>query len=428
MTTDETQSPAVGARPRANRAGAPGRAGRRLRAAPLGALLLLAAVAAGFHTLAAARSSTHSDSERGEGTESLVVRVFEAQPSESYGVTRQYTGRITPRRRSAIGFELGGRVAELTADDGDRVDAGAVLARLDTARLEARRAELVADRRQAESRATLARLDVRRLTDAVERGAANATELEDAREELAARRAAVDAALRRIGSIEVDLDKSSLRSPFDAMVARRRVDEGSVVDAGTPIFVLLERAAPEARVSVPPAVAAGVERGSTPDVIAGGRRFGATLANTVPLVDEPTRTVELVLELDARLGDPGTPEAGELVTLAVGREIQRHGFWLPMSALTESVRGMWACAVAEPRAQSDPGNAANADRAEHAGTHTLARRRLEVLHTESDRVYVSGGLTAGELVVAEGLHRVSAGQSVRIRRDAEAHEAGGTDR
>jgi hypothetical protein len=44
----------------------------------------------------------------------------------------------------------------------------------------------------------------------------------------------------------------------------------------------------------------------------------------------------------------------------------------------------------------------------------VARRDLEVLHTESDRVLVRGTLQAGEQVITGGTHRVVPGQVVRL--------------
>jgi multidrug efflux pump subunit AcrA (membrane-fusion protein) len=41
-------------------------------------------------------------------------------------------------------------------------------------------------------------------------------------------------------------------------------------------------------------------------------------------------------------------------------------------------------------------------------------RTVEVIHQQSERVYVQGTLLDGDLVVADGTHRVVAGQGVRL--------------
>lgn len=88
---------------------------------------------------------------------------------------------------------------------------------------------------------------------------------------------------------------------------------------------------------------------------------------------------------------------GDLAEVALARTVAAGGFWLPATALAESVRGLWSCFVAEPDGE---------------GRHRIARRDVEVLHTETDRVYVRGTLEDGEQVVTSGVHRLVPGQRV----------------
>ncbi|MEM7203934.1 MAG: biotin/lipoyl-binding protein, partial [Planctomycetota bacterium] len=64
---------------------------------------------------------------------------------------RTHVGRVEAARVSRIGSELGGAVLEMLVDEGDRVTPGQPLARFDTARLRARRAELDAERLRQEA-------------------------------------------------------------------------------------------------------------------------------------------------------------------------------------------------------------------------------------------------------------------------------------
>ena len=67
-------------------------------------------------------------------------------------------------------------------------------------------------------------------------------------------------------------------------------------------------------------------------------------------------------------------------------------------------RGLWSAYVvtlpASPSAQG-------------AGSR-VARRDVEVLHTEGDRVLVRGMLQPGDRVIASGTHRIVPGQVVRV--------------
>ncbi len=49
-----------------------------------------------------------------------------------------------------------------------------------------------------------------------------------------------------------------------------------------------------------------------------------------------------------------------------------------------------------------------------AGILRVERRDVEILYTRAERVYVRGVLAAGERVVADGVHRIVPGQTVRV--------------
>jgi hypothetical protein len=90
---------------------------------------------------------------------------------------------------------------------------------------------------------------------------------------------------------------------------------------------------------------------------------------------------------------------GDLVDVLIPREIAEAGFWLPRSALTESVRGLWATYALEPTDTAD--------------VYLVARRQLEILHQSGDRLFVRGAVQDGEQIVQGGLHRIVPGQRVR---------------
>ncbi|MEO1103924.1 MAG: biotin/lipoyl-binding protein, partial [Pseudomonadota bacterium] len=94
----------------------------------------------------------------------LTVRVATLTYAESYEVERRFSGQVEPAQESVLGFELAGTVATLLVDEGDRVEKGAPLARLDTRLLEAERTQLAANRTAIEAQAELARRTTERQT------------------------------------------------------------------------------------------------------------------------------------------------------------------------------------------------------------------------------------------------------------------------
>ncbi len=337
----------------------------------------------------------------GEGVAPLVVSTIAAQHQPGYGVSREFVGVVEARRESRVGFELGGLVTELHFDDGDFIEARQVIARLDTALLQSRKRELIAESDQARAAKELAELTRNRVGDALKLNAVSSQDWDEADKNYSAQSAALARAESAIQSIDVRLEKAVLRAPFDAWVAERFLDEGQVVEAGSPILHLLESVEPEVRIGVAGGAVDVIQAGQKHELRVRDRYVPATVKAVLPVRGNGSRSVEVIFTLHTQFDGI---RRGDLATLEIERSKPEPGFWLPMTALTESSRGLWACYIAEPVAPQDRLG---------SETHRLRRRELEVVHQEVDRVFVRGTLSDGELVVSEGLHRLVPDQRVR---------------
>ena len=330
----------------------------------------------------------------------LVVTTQPVQEQTSYLVRRSFVGRIEARRSTDTGFELGGAVLSIFVDEGDSVAKGQLLARVDTLRLGAKRAELEARLREAEARLSLMASTRERTLEALELNAVSTQQWDEADRGYAAQEAVVRRVAAQIESVDVDIAKSRLRAPFSGVVSRRFVDEGAVVSAGEPLFRILEMGHPEVRVGISVALAKSLKIGDERVVRADGRELSGTLRALLPARNRETRTVDVILTLEAK---ENALRHGDLVELELSQAIEKSGFWLPRSALTESSRGLWASYVATPSSSA----------------HILKRRELELLHVDGDSVFVRGTLTSGELVVTEGLQRLVPNQRVALGEESD---------
>ncbi len=363
-------------------------------------LLVLAAVLA----VAGCQDSGGAPADGSERA-SLLVAVAPVEAGDAYSLRREFIGRVEAARASDLGFELPGELRSVAVDEGDEVAAGAVLARLDTARLGASLAEARAALEQAESAADLAAKTLARHEEAFSFDGVSAQELDFARDAAHSARARVTAAAARVNAVEVDIAKSRLVAPYDAVVVARRVDEGSIVAAGQPVLRLQERAAPEVRIGVAGELSAAIEPGETRSVTVDGVAVEGVVKAVLPVRDPRTRTVDLVLTLQR--GSPALP--GDLARLTIDEPVEEAGFRLPAEALAEGSRGLWTAYVArriERPAASSTG-----------ATHYLEPRAVEVLQQDGRFVYVRGALSDGERVVASGLQRVVPYQEVRVAED-----------
>lgn len=330
----------------------------------------------------------------------LPVGALRVDMQSAYEIERAFTGRVTARRRSDLGFDRDGTLAEILVESGDRVRAGQVLARLDTARLEARRRELQATRAEATADLKLARSTRARTVRLFEDGHVS----EQRRDEAVAEADAAAARLERIdaqlASLEVDLGKSVIEAPYAGTIERRLLDEGTVLDAGTTVVRLLETRVLEAEIGFPLSFARRMEPGShVPLRTEKGDLVFASVRSMVPAVRGETRTALVTFtiegEVTADIAD------GSLVTAHVEDRIESPGFWLPLGALTADVRGLWRVYKV-------------GDRSREAGTAEVVFENVQVLHTAGDRAFVSGTVDDGDLLIDGGVTRVVPGQRVRV--------------
>lgn len=79
----------------------------------------------------------------------LPVEVESLVAVDSHEQSRTYTGEIVPQNSSDLGFERAGKIVQILVEEGQRVNVGTPLARLDTRQLTIQKQELLAQKQQA---------------------------------------------------------------------------------------------------------------------------------------------------------------------------------------------------------------------------------------------------------------------------------------
>lgn len=332
----------------------------------------------------------------------MAVSVLAVDKVDGYTMRRVFTGRVEANRTAELGFERSGLLREVKVREGERVTAGAVLAQLDGALLDARKTELTAALAKAQADLALAEATLERYLNSVGQGAVTRQGLDEAREGARAAAAARDLALARIASLDLDLDKTLLRAPFDGVVIRRRADEGRVVSSGEPVLALQESASPEIRVGIAGRLGNLLHEGSEYRLRYRGQAFQARLRALPPLRAADARTRDALFVPKSPLHEL---YAGELVELELEEWIASPGTWLPISALAQRARGLWQIYALDAVDGSAP---ANLD-----ATHRISPVPVELVHQDGERVFVRGPIELGQRYVSAGMHRVVPGQLVR---------------
>ncbi len=336
----------------------------------------------------------------------LPVVTAKVEMLDTYDVQARYAGRINASRSSNLGFERPGLLSSVAVDEGAVVKEGDVLASLDTRSLKAQLAQAKAQASEASARLSLSNVTVERQKKLLERKNVSQQRYDEARFERQAVSAQLAAARASIQALEVAVELASIRAPYDGHVVARMVDEGTVVNAGQPIFRLLESAKLEAHIGIPPASLESLDEGAIYQMDVRGQLYPAVLSQVVSEVDPETRTVNAIFIVEAPFADV---RAGELARVGLTQRVTETGFWVPLEALTEGRRGLWALFVVAPDTATGD---ASAQAPKNSGV--AERRTVQLLHTEADRAFVRGTLEDGEAFIVEGTHRLAPGQRVRI--------------
>ena len=189
-----------------------------LRYLLMGTLALLASGAA------CGRAPETSAPRTGEASGApLRIQVAEVQASGEAG-DMEVPGAIESRRRAVLSSRLAASIVEFQRREGESVQAGETLVRLNADALSAA-VSAAAARDEAASR------DLKRAEALLAKGAATRNEVENASTAAAGARAALTSAREA-------LSHATIKAPFGGRIAKKRASVGDTVNPGTPLLDL----------------------------------------------------------------------------------------------------------------------------------------------------------------------------------------------
>ena len=325
-----------------------------------------------------------------------LVRTVTVATLDEFHIEREFAGLVIPRQSTDIGFELSGQVVRILVDEGASVLAGQLLAELDQQLLVDEADQLQARRSEIESQVVLNQANRQRFGKLQRKGFAAEQRIDELSAEqgaLAASLAQLDAGLN---ANQTRQRKSRLLAPFDGSVSRRYIDEGAVLAAGAPLLQLLEDDRLEARIGLPVRLLDELEPGQSVTIELAGQTVTGLVLAIGAQVTRATLTVPARIALPAGI----RAVSGAQAYLTLKETVETPGVWLPLTALTEGLRGLWKVYVLTPVADS--------------ALYRIETRDVQITYANAHDAFVSGALADGEQVVATGLQRLVPGQIVRL--------------
>lgn len=321
-----------------------------------------------------------------------MAEVIKPSLSQHYVVEREYVGFVRAKDQARLGFELSGQIERIFVDVGDTVEEGQALISLDTRLLITQERQLEAQQAEVSAQLKLIESNLKRQLSLKKKGFSAEVEIDSLTSQknaLLANRQQLKASLE---ANRLQQEKSIITAPFSGVISQRSVSKGDVVTMGTPTLTLLANALHEVRIGVPTHYVSDIIQQTQWLIRINDEYVAANLLNPGAQVNTQSRTVELRFALP----ESSNPLDGQLGYLQYEDHREASGYWLPLSALTDGLRGTWNVFVVDREDK-------------------VHRAHVDLIFANNDAAYVHGELQAGDRIVASGLHRIIPGQTVQTQ-------------
>ncbi|CED58399.1 Putative uncharacterized protein [Moritella viscosa] len=325
---------------------------------------------------------------------------------DSYQVENKFVGKVIAKQDANLGFEFAGIIKTLHVIEGQQVVKGQLLAELNTQLLLIEREQLEAQLQQAEAEFDLIEANLSRLSSLSKRGFTSEQNMDELSSQKRIITANINSTLSALEASQYRIDKSKLLAPFDGIVSSRQIAQGEVIAAGTTAFRLLQTGDSEVTVGVPASFIKQLQ-GKEHQLEIAGVSYPATLLSMGNEVDTVTRTISLRFAL----ANNSPVYNGQLAYLALSQEYQQPGYWVPLSAITDGVRGMWNIYTLEENLGLRD---LETNKVRSSALFQLKSTTVTVLHATETTAYVQGDLKDNQAYVNTGIHRFVPGQMVTL--------------
>jgi RND family efflux transporter MFP subunit len=305
------------------------------------------------------------------------------------------SGQLTAAREATVRAQVGGSLVALPVDRGDRVQAGALVAKIASRDLEASFESSKAAVTSAETALAVARTEHQRTEALVKGGALAARDLEQTRNAVSIAEAQLAAAKARQQSVWQQIDDTSVKAPFAGIVSARPASLGDVVSPGTELVTIIDPSSLRLEALVPSDQIGTVKPGAPVHVSIRGVE-GTVVGNVErvsPSADPVTRQVSIFVSVPNQHGKliAGLFADGRVHTTT------RQGVVVPLSAVDETGAMPLVTRVTDGKAERV--------------AVELGIRRLD-----TEQIEVTKGVASGDVLIIGSAKGVAAGTPVNVVR------------
>jgi RND family efflux transporter MFP subunit len=328
-------------------------------------------------------------------TQPEVVRIVEI--GSSSGADPAFTGVVSARVQSNLGFRVPGKITSRLVDTGQFVRAGQPLLtidRTDYVHAITARAETVT---AAKARAVQAAAEEARYRGLVNTGAVSASTYDQIKAASDAAQAELAAATAQEQVARDEGGYSQLAADADGIVIETLAEPGQVVMAGQTVVKLAHSGPREAAVNLPETLRPAIGSTAYATLYGSTTRIPVRLRQLSGAADAQTRTFEARYVLE---GDAANAPLGATVTVHLSGDAGADALQVPIASVLDRGNGpgIWLL---------------------NPSTSTVSFQPVQVRRLDEELATISGNVHPGEQVVAVGVHLLRDGERVHVETKAE---------
>jgi RND family efflux transporter MFP subunit len=310
-------------------------------------------------------------------SETAIVRTTIVAVTSS-SLSRTYSGETHARYELPLSFRIGGKMLERKVDVGTHVVAGQTLALLDPA-------DLALQVVQAKSQHALALADALRYRDLRDKNFVSQSALE-------AKDTTLRAAESQLGLANNQATYARLVADKPGVIAATLVEPGQVVAAGQAVVRVAQDGEREVAIALPESAVGKLSLGAdaTISLWSGSRSYRGRLRELAPAADAATRTFAARVSL---LDPDPAVQLGMTASVAFNTP-GLSALVIPLSAIFQKgdEAAVWLV----------------------GGDSVVTLMQIKVASYADGGALIAHGLVGGERIVTAGVHKLTAGQKVRL--------------
>ena len=307
----------------------------------------------------------------------------------------EYSAEVRARVESRLGFQVGGKLVQRPAEQGQRVIAGQLLAEIDARDYQLAAQAALAQVSAAQSQRDLAAAELRRFEVLKAQNFISGAELERRDTTLKAAEAALNQAKSQAQAQSNQAGYARLTASHAGVVTAVEAEVGQVVSAGQPVVRLAHDGPRDAVFAVAEKTALALKVGQSMQatLLSTGQTLKGKVRELAASADPVTRTYAVKLALDDSERLPLGATVSVLAAPLQGS--QSAVIKLPTSALRQEGQGTVVWVLDE-------------------SSMTVNTQAVEVGMVDGNEVVIPSGLKPGQKVVSAGVHVLAPGQKVTV--------------